>query len=62
MNLKLKLMEMRKAFFYLIKDENYTFNFKQNSKNKMIKLSTKTPNSKVSIIKDNEDIKTLDKD
>ena len=51
-----------KNFFYLIKDENYTFNFKQNSMNKMVKLSAKTPNAKVSIIKDNEDIITLDKD
>ena len=51
-----------KNFFYLMKDENYTFNFKQNSMNKMVKLSAKTPNAKVSIIKDNEDIITLDKD
>ena len=51
-----------KNFFYLMKDENYTFNFKKNSMNKMIKLSAKTPNAKVSIIKDNEDIITLDKD
>ena len=51
-----------KNFFYLVKNKNYTFNFQESTMNKMIKLSKKTPNSKVTIIKDNEKIKTIDKD
>ena len=51
-----------KNFFYLGQNENYILNFKENSMNKMIKLSTKTFNSKVKVIKGETEIKELNKD
>ena len=48
-------------FFYLGKNDIYTLNFEQNSKNIMIKLSTKTSNSKIKIIKNEQEIKELNK-
>ena len=51
-----------KNFFYLSKNGTYIFNIKQNSINKMIKLSTKTFNSKVTIINENLETKEINKD
>ena len=48
-------------FLYLGKNGIYTLNFETNSKNIMIKLSTKTPNSKVKIIMYKLELKELNK-
>ena len=49
-------------FFYLIQNKTYTFNFDSNSINKMIKLSSKTINSKIKIQKDGEEeVKEINK-
>ena len=48
-----------KNFFYLGKNGLYIFNFTENSKNIMIKLSTKTPNAKIKVIKNEKEIKEL---
>ena len=51
-----------KNFFYLVQNETYIFNFKNNSYNIMIKLSEKTLNAKVSIINEKSEIKEINKD
>ena len=51
-----------KNFFYLIQNKTYTFDFGSNNINKMIKLSSKTLNSKIKIQKDSEkEVKELNK-
>ena len=39
-----------KSFLYLKKDNSYTLDFKDNTGNKMLKLSTKTLNSKIYVL------------
>ena len=51
-----------KNFFYLGQNAEYTLNFKENSMNKMIKLSTKTLNSKVKVIKNEIEVIELNRD
>ena len=52
-----------KNFFYLVQNKNYIFNFKKSDMNKMIKLSSKTLDSRVKIIKNGGiDIAELHKD
>ena len=51
-----------KNSLYFSENGNYILNFKENSMNKMIKLSSKTPNSKIKIINNETEIKELNKD
>ena len=44
-----------KNFFYLFNNQSYIFNLESNKINKMIKLSSKTPNSKIKISSNNID-------
>ena len=50
-----------KNFFYLGQSGVYTLNFTENFKNMMIKLSTKTSKAKIKIIKEEKEIKELNK-
>ena len=51
----ININDNNKNFFYLIQNKTYTFNFNSNSSNKMIKLSSKTLNSKIKIQKNDEE-------
>jgi len=48
---EININDNNKNFFYLIQNKTYIFNFNSNSSNKMIKLSSKTLDSKIKIQK-----------
>ena len=58
---EININDNNKNFFYLIQNKTYTFNFNSNSSNKMIKLSSKTLDSKIKIQKNDEEAKELNR-